>query len=134
MSNEHNNVKHRISTTKLYKEVHEKAKDYITNHVEVDMLTLGDFCTACSISRRQAQRALAWYNTSWRKLLNGIRMYEAAKMLRETQKTPKEVARAVGYRQPAQFAKAFRRHHGLAPSAFRDARRFRPAAAIAAAA
>jgi AraC family transcriptional regulator, regulatory protein of adaptative response / methylphosphotriester-DNA alkyltransferase methyltransferase len=26
----------------------------------------------------------------------------------------------VGYRQPAQFAKAFRRHHGRAPSAFRD--------------
>ncbi len=25
----------------------------------------------------------------------------------------------VGYRQPAQFAKAFRRHHGAAPSALR---------------
>jgi two-component system response regulator YesN len=27
----------------------------------------------------------------------------------------------VGYRQPAQFAKAFRRHHGAAPSGFRAA-------------
>jgi AraC family transcriptional regulator, regulatory protein of adaptative response / methylphosphotriester-DNA alkyltransferase methyltransferase len=43
----------------------------------------------------------------------------------------------VGYRQPAQFAKAFRRHHGQAPSAFRTMQRFAgdghvPAAAEAA--
>ncbi|MGH2898217.1 MAG: helix-turn-helix domain-containing protein [Solirubrobacteraceae bacterium] len=44
----------------------------------------------------------------------------------------REVAQRVGYRQPAQFAKAFRRHHGLAPSAFRDTRRFRAPAAVAA--
>ena len=31
----------------------------------------------------------------------------------------REVARRVGYRQPAQFAKAFRRYQGLAPSDFR---------------
>jgi AraC-like DNA-binding protein len=29
-------------------------------------------------------------------------------------------ALAVGYRKPAQFAKAFRRHHGAPPSAFRN--------------
>ena len=29
------------------------------------------------------------------------------------------VARAVGYRQPAQFSKAFRRHHGVPPSSLR---------------
>ena len=33
--------------------------------------------------------------------------------------TVREVAHRVGYRQPAQFAKAFRRHHGAAPSAYR---------------
>jgi AraC-like DNA-binding protein len=44
----------------------------------------------------------------------------------------REVAHRVGYRQPAQFAKAFRRRHGLAPSAFRSSRRF-PSQARAAA-
>jgi two-component system response regulator YesN len=29
------------------------------------------------------------------------------------------VANSVGYRQPAQFAKTFRRHHGAPPSSFR---------------
>ena len=33
------------------------------------------------------------------------------------------MAYRVGYRQPAQFAKAFRRHHGTSPSDFRAARR-----------
>ena len=40
-----------------------------------------------------------------------------------------ETAHRVGYRQPAQFAKAFRRHHGLAPSDFRASRRFAAASA-----
>jgi AraC family transcriptional regulator of adaptative response / methylphosphotriester-DNA alkyltransferase methyltransferase len=31
----------------------------------------------------------------------------------------REVANSVGYRQPAQFAKTFRRHHGAPPSSFR---------------
>lgn len=33
--------------------------------------------------------------------------------------TVREVAHRVGYRQPAQFAKAFRRYQGVVPSAFR---------------
>jgi AraC-like DNA-binding protein len=53
-------------------------------------------------------------------------------MLTTRNLTVREVAHRVGYRQPAQFAKAFRRHHGLAPSAFRDTRRFRAAAVLAA--
>ena len=32
----------------------------------------------------------------------------------------REVAHRVGYRQPAQFAKAFRRYQGVAPSDFRS--------------
>jgi AraC family transcriptional regulator of adaptative response / methylphosphotriester-DNA alkyltransferase methyltransferase len=31
----------------------------------------------------------------------------------------RDVANSVGYRQPAQFAKTFRRHHGAPPSSFR---------------
>jgi AraC-like DNA-binding protein len=30
----------------------------------------------------------------------------------------------VGYRQPAQFAKAFRRHHDVSPSAYRSRSRY----------
>ena len=49
-------------------------------------------------------------------------MERAAELLAAAALTVREVAHRVGYRQPAQFAKAFRRHHGAAPSAFRARR------------
>ena len=50
-------------------------------------------------------------------------MDRAAEMLASGSLTVREVARRVGYRQPAQFAKAFRRHHGRSPSDHRAANR-----------
>ena len=46
-------------------------------------------------------------------------MEQAGELLSAGRPTVREVANAVGYRQPAQFAKAFRRHWGLAPARFR---------------
>jgi AraC family transcriptional regulator of adaptative response / methylphosphotriester-DNA alkyltransferase methyltransferase len=43
-------------------------------------------------------------------------------VLREGNLPVRDVANSVGYRQPAQFAKTFRRHHGAPPSSFRGAR------------
>ncbi len=47
-------------------------------------------------------------------------MRRALDLLREGRLPVREVANRVGYRQPAQFAKTFRRHHGAAPSSFRS--------------
>ena len=47
----------------------------------------------------------------------------AAELLLTTGLPVREVAARVGYRQPAQFAKSFRRHHGQAPSTYRKERR-----------
>ena len=58
-------------------------------------------------------------NTTFREHLTAIRMDRAAEMLGMRGLTVREVAHRVGYRQPAQFAKAFRRHHGTSPSTFR---------------
>jgi AraC family transcriptional regulator, regulatory protein of adaptative response / methylphosphotriester-DNA alkyltransferase methyltransferase len=48
-----------------------------------------------------------------------VRMDRAADLLATRMFTVREVANRVGYRQPAQFAKAFRRHRGVSPSDFR---------------
>ena len=53
-------------------------------------------------------------------------MDRAAELLSTRRLTVREVAQRVGYRQPAQFAKAFRRHQGLAPSDFRSTIAARP--------
>jgi transcriptional regulator GlxA family with amidase domain len=83
-------------------------------------LSLDDIARRVASSRRQLQRAYAEIgNTTFREHLTRVRMERAASMLAERGLTVREVARRVGYRQPAQFAKAFRRHLGVAPSDYR---------------
>src|ERR671937_725822 len=83
-------------------------------------LSLDDIARRVASSRRQLQRAYAEIGeTTFRDHLTAVRMRKAADMLVTRTVTVREVAHRVGYRQPAQFAKAFRRHHGVAPSAFR---------------
>jgi AraC family transcriptional regulator of adaptative response / methylphosphotriester-DNA alkyltransferase methyltransferase len=96
-------------------------------------LSLDDIARRVASSRRQLQRSYAEIgNTTFREHLTAVRMERAGELLGSRGLTVREVAHRVGYRQPAQFAKAFRRHHGLAPSAFRETRRFRAGAALAA--
>ena len=88
-------------------------------------LSLDDIARRVASSRRQLQRAYAEIGeTTFREHLTAVRMDRAAEMLSVRGLTVREVAHRVGYRQPAQFAKAFRRHHGDAPSDFRASRRF----------
>jgi transcriptional regulator GlxA family with amidase domain len=96
-------------------------------------LSLDDIARRVASSRRQLQRSYAEIgNTTFREHLTAIRMERAAEMLTGRGLTVREVAGRVGYRQPAQFAKAFRRHHGVAPSGFRQTHRFNGAARLAA--
>jgi len=93
-------------------------------------LALDDIARRVASSRRQLQRAYAEIgDTTFREHLTAVRMECAADMLQAQALTIREVAQRVGYRQPAQFAKAFRRHHGQAPSDFRSSRRFAAAGA-----
>ena len=83
-------------------------------------LSLDDIARRVASSRRQLQRAYAEIgDTTFRDHLTRVRMQRAADMLAARGLTVREVAHRVGYRQPAQFAKAFRRYQGVAPSAFR---------------
>jgi AraC family transcriptional regulator of adaptative response / methylphosphotriester-DNA alkyltransferase methyltransferase len=89
-------------------------------------LSLDEIARRVASSRRQLQRAYAEIgNTTFRDHLTAVRMRRAAEMLSHRGLTVREVAYSVGYRQPAQFAKAFRRHHGVSPSDYRAARRAR---------
>jgi transcriptional regulator GlxA family with amidase domain len=87
-------------------------------------LSLDDIAHRVASSRRQLQRAYSEIGgTTFREHLTSVRMDRAAEMLTGDSLTVREIANRVGYRQPAQFAKAFRRHLGAAPSDYRAARR-----------
>lgn len=89
-------------------------------------LELDDIARRVASSRRQLQRAYAEIgHTTFREHLTRVRMERAAGLLANGSLTVREVARRVGYRQPAQFAKTFRRHLGAVPSAYRSRMRDR---------
>lgn len=118
-------IRHRTS-------LYEDAVEIVESEFQSD-LSLDDIARRVASSRRQLQRAYAEIGRStFREHLTGVRMDRAAEMLESRGLTVREVAHRVGYRQPAQFAKAFRRHHGQAPSDFRASRRFaaRPSAGV----
>jgi AraC-like DNA-binding protein len=101
----------------------------IVEHEYASDLGLDDIARRVASSRRQLQRAYAEVgNTTFREQLTAVRMERAAELLARSSVTVREVAHRVGYRQPAQFAKAFRRHHGVAPSDFRARSRARASA------
>jgi AraC family transcriptional regulator of adaptative response / methylphosphotriester-DNA alkyltransferase methyltransferase len=84
-------------------------------------------------SRRQLQRAFAEAgNTSFRDELAKVRMQHARDLLAADHLPVRQVASSVGYHQPAQFAKSFRRYHGEPPSTYRRANRGERAASAAA--
>jgi AraC-like DNA-binding protein len=83
-------------------------------------LGLDEVARRVASSRRQLQRCYAEIGgTTYRTHLIATRMQRAAELLARTTMTVRDVADSVGYRQPAQFAKAFRRHYGVTPSAYR---------------
>lgn len=84
-----------------------------------EYLSLASVARSIATSRRQLQRVFSERNTSFREELQRVRMAHAAELLRRGGIPVGVVARAVGYRQPAQFSKAFRRHHGCPPSELR---------------
>jgi AraC-like DNA-binding protein len=84
---------------------------------------VGDAARQRATSKRQLQRVFAELaGSAFRDELAAVRMQHAARLLQTTELPVGDVARQVGYRQAAQFAKAFRRHHDASPSVFRRTR------------
>jgi len=112
----------RQSTRFRRRELYDDAIAVIEQDYADDDLSLAVVAHRIATSPRQLQRAFAEAGgTIFRRELQRVRMDRAADLLRDGRRPVQEVAAAVGYRHGAQFAKAFRRHHGGPPSSFRPA-------------
>jgi AraC family transcriptional regulator of adaptative response / methylphosphotriester-DNA alkyltransferase methyltransferase len=109
----------RPTTIRLRTSLFQEATEIVDLEYGSD-LSLDEIARRVASSRRQLQRAYAEIGqTTFRDHLTRVRMEKAAELLSTRGLTVREVAHRVGYRQPAQFAKAFRRHLGVAPSDYR---------------
>ncbi len=117
----------RQSTVERRRALFEEAREVVEREYRGD-LALDELARRVAASRRQLQRAFAEAGgTSFRSYLLTTRMRRGADLLRSSSLPVAEVASAVGYRDAAQFAKAFGRHHGTSPSTYRAAARRSPA-------
>jgi len=83
-------------------------------------LTVSGVARRIGTSARQLQRVFEESGErSFRAHVAAVRMDRARDMLVAGDDTVRSVAARVGYSQPAQFAKAFRRRHGVSPSELR---------------
>jgi AraC family transcriptional regulator of adaptative response / methylphosphotriester-DNA alkyltransferase methyltransferase len=111
----------RDGTVERRKALFEEAKEIIRREYPQD-LELDQVARRLATSRRQLQRSFAEIgNTSFRSYVAEVRMQRALELLQDGSMPVRDVASSVGYRQPAQFAKAFRRHRGVSPSDYRAA-------------
>lgn len=82
--------------------------------------TLADYARRLAVSERHLRRiCLQATGLSAHALIESIRLREAGRMLAYTRMRVQEVGFALGYDDPAYFARAFRRMSGLSPSDYR---------------
>lgn len=109
----------RDGTAERREELYHEAMELIAREYASD-LNLENVARRLATSRRQLQRAFAEAgDTSFRDELARIRMRHARALLAADHLPVRQVASSVGYHQPAQFAKSFRRYHGKPPSGYR---------------
>jgi AraC family transcriptional regulator, regulatory protein of adaptative response / methylphosphotriester-DNA alkyltransferase methyltransferase len=113
----------RPATLRRRRALYQEALTVIERDYRDEYLSLSAVARSIATSRRQLQRVFGERDTSFRGELQRVRMAHAAELLRQGGVPVGAVARAVGYRQPAQFSKAFRRHHGCPPSEMRGTAR-----------
>ena len=119
-------VVHRPRTAASLTELYRESLAIVVRHYRRP-LTVAVVAPALASSPRQVQRAFEEVGeTSFSAVLREARLRAAAELLAEQPLTVRQVSLLVGYRQPAHFAKAFRRRWGVTPAQYRDrARRAR---------
>ena len=74
----------------------------------------------CNTSPRTLKRRLKMINTSYQEILDNARKRIAVDHLANTSKTVDEIAGLLGYNDPSNFGRAFKKWKGISPSGYRE--------------
>lgn len=84
------------------------------------MPSLSELASALSLSPRTLDRYLEKEGVSFRDLSRQVRSERAGQLLTQTTMPITQIALELGYSDPANFTRAFRREHGVSPTVFRE--------------
>ncbi len=103
----------------IYNNFDDAIRQIIITYSLTKNISIEDISRATDISVRSLQRRLKDEGLKFNDLLNQAKFFHAKNELRDPQMTIKEVSESLGYSDPANFTRAFRRWSGLSPSSFR---------------
>lgn len=102
-------------------QVSELVKEYLEVSASPSLPTLDTISRLTNTSGRTLKRHLLREGHSFRALVAEGRSQLAAELVRDTTQTLADVAERLGYSSPSCFSQAFKRWHGVSPSAYRKA-------------
>lgn len=116
-----------LAIERLEQEMARQAQDHTTSSQVLARLVcrdqrypdIGDMAQALHLSDRTLKRRLQAEGTSYQALLDQVRQRDAMRLLGDATQAIADVAEAVGYTDPANFARAFARWTGLSPRDWR---------------
>ena len=80
----------------------------------------GNIAELLHVSMRSLQRRLNNENTNFKELLEGTRHELALRYIREQHRTIGEITYLLGFSEPSNFSRAFRRWTGMSPAEYRE--------------
>jgi len=98
--------------------IHERVVSWLQRHAAPP--SLEQAALELCMTPRTLNRHLARYGVSYKELADMQRRGRAEQLLRETNWSIDRIAEALGYGDPSNFNRAFRRWYGVAPSSFRQ--------------
>ena len=107
--------------TILPRKFHSSIKQLIEVQFFAGKVDIDSTAIAAGLSSRTLQRKLKNMGTSYTKLVAETRIRLATKWIRKGKRSLLDIAQALGYNDPSNFSRAFRRVAGLSPRAFRNA-------------
>ncbi len=103
-------------------------RNRLCNHFDTQMLyagqphpppTLEQVANAMHLTSRTLIRRLQREETAYKDVLEGLRRDYAERLLQDARLNVADVAEILGYREAANFSRAFRRWYGISPAAWR---------------
>jgi AraC-like DNA-binding protein len=103
-------------------------RNLLRNHFDTQMLqsnanlrppSLEQIADHLHMTPRTIIRRLHREDTAYKKILESLRRDYAAIMLKDARRSAAEVGEVLGYKEPANFGRAFRRWYGISPAQWR---------------
>jgi AraC-like DNA-binding protein len=108
-----------VSSTEANQAFGRRVREIVTGLLESGTPDVREVASAVSTSARTLQRRLRGAGLTYAGLVQQARCEAASQMLLESDRSVSDVARTLGYSDPAHFTRAFHRWTGLAPREFR---------------